>query len=464
MLFACTDLKDDMSSDVRPEENMDGQTFDALSSHFAMTLSKAISENSDLRFLLKSEAMKMFDGDFDILLKDIKDLSPQSIHSEAKTKANGTISFGEIVGMYDNLQTKGGNSNIIETLSNLYPNYQIAVPVHCEEWLPEEYSPLVAFLPADYDDSIDTEISAFDRDGNTVTLSLEETPDKPVIVVSISERVDRNGNLIYQEPIIDGGENADMSVVTKAAPAIPSGINLLSTYAQTLELEWTDTEGESGYEVFRNMNGGDYSLVASLSANHNYYVDTGLLPSTRYGYRVRAINADGPSAFTTVIATYPSSRNDGERLKVKKMYFTDSALRAVEKWASGAPEIRLRVAVGNNTSSRIIYTSGRMEPRKRADIDDKWWDNTIDIGNWYTASEGSILTFNWMEEDPSALKDMKITPSFEVKLGSWAIKLGVECHFNGLADDDLIGETVVHWWDTKSQIYDISGFKWQFEY
>ena len=58
-----------------------------------------------------------------------------------------------------------------------------------------------------------------------------------------------------------------------------------------IQLAWTDNStGETSYEVERSTTGtgGPFSLIASLPANSESYVDAPLSPSTDYCYRVRA--------------------------------------------------------------------------------------------------------------------------------------------------------------------------------
>lgn len=61
------------------------------------------------------------------------------------------------------------------------------------------------------------------------------------------------------------------------------------------------------------------------------------------------------------------------------MKFTTAALRAVEDWISGAPELRLRVVKGSETGATFVFTSGQISPSNRDQIRDKWWHFEFDI-------------------------------------------------------------------------------------
>ena len=140
----------------------------------------------------------------------------------------------------------------------------------------------------------------------------------------------------------------------------------------------------------------------------------------------------------------------------------NSATKAVEKWASGAPEIRLRVVYGDSDSATTVFTSGILEPAKRGDINGSWWNKSVDITNWRTNAIGTVLTFDWREEDWDDDVTFTIPASFEVKIREWKINAGGSVQFSGDEGGDIIGNKLVYHWDEANKTYDISGFKWEF--
>jgi hypothetical protein len=124
-----------------------------------------------------------------------------------------------------------------------------------------------------------------------------------------------------------------------------------------------------------------------------------LTPNTKYWYKIRAINTSGSSAYSATIATTASARNDNETLRVKRMRFSTDALKAVEKYLSGAPEIRLRVVKGSENGASTVFTSRRMEPDHRSDIENTWWNYEFDIFELVNSNMVPLLTFDWKEED-----------------------------------------------------------------
>ncbi len=85
------------------------------------------------------------------------------------------------------------------------------------------------------------------------------------------------------------------------APTAPTGLAVSGTTSTSISLSWTASSGATSYSVFRN----GVSVGTSTSTS---YTDSGLNPSTTYGYYVEAVNSVGTSpASSTVSGTTASS-------------------------------------------------------------------------------------------------------------------------------------------------------------
>lgn len=84
-------------------------------------------------------------------------------------------------------------------------------------------------------------------------------------------------------------------------PAAPSNLTATQTSTNAVVLRWFDNAtNETRFEIERVASStGQWTIIATTSPNTVYYMDTNLLPGT-YGYRIRAANADGPSAYSYV--------------------------------------------------------------------------------------------------------------------------------------------------------------------
>ena len=453
LVISCTknvQIYDETTPDVRYSNAQKSE----LISSYAQMLAASL-ENTELRSTIKAEAQLKFDGDYDILTSKLGAITLK----KPCVDVNGLMANSCVVTRATDGGFTGDLEDLLAEIQATFPNLQVSVPVHCEEWDTKNHIPLVAYLPYDFDDQVETEIEAFDVHGKSYMLSLDEEPDQPVVVVSVSERVMEDGSM--KDDYI--ACNSCETVETKSVPYAPTDLSLIHGGPGQLELSWPEVNEAAKYYVYRKKEGeSSYANLTQNGITNNFYLDNSVSAGQKYSYRVRSKNDDGMSGYSTAITTFASPRKDGAPLTIKRMYFTKSALKAVEKWASGAPEIRLRVVYGASNPAASV-TTGRLEPPKRGDINETWWNKTVSISDWATSAMGTVLTFDWREEDWDDNAEFTITASVEKKTGNWEIATGGSIKISGDDGGDVIGSTLVYYWDAKDKIYDVSGFKWQFE-
>jgi FtsP/CotA-like multicopper oxidase with cupredoxin domain len=160
----------------------------------------------------------------------------------------------------------------------------------------------------------------------TVGENVETYTDTPIEYRSYYYRVFAN-NVVgdtwdYNDPNInEGAAFPSMSVdsafsntaaIERLPPAAPTGLRAilspLGVAPISVDLRWTDNSlNESGF-IIERMNGGGFAEVGRVGANVTRWIDTTVLPSTPYSYRVMAYNAVGNSAYSnTVDVTTPSN-------------------------------------------------------------------------------------------------------------------------------------------------------------
>ena len=102
---------------------------------------------------------------------------------------------------------------------------------------------------------------------------------------------------------------ADFSLrkdASQTVPANPTVLHSTATKPTEAPLAWTDNSGdELMFRVDRSTNGSTYTFLGYTMAGVTAYTDTGLSPSTKYYYRVRAENVAGNSGYATY--TYTTS-------------------------------------------------------------------------------------------------------------------------------------------------------------
>ncbi|MCW3465412.1 fibronectin type III domain-containing protein [Chitinophaga nivalis] len=113
----------------------------------------------------------------------------------------------------------------------------------------------------------------------------------------------RGPNIVKQEIPDSAYVNNKMRATTLAlpgSPLSPSALVAASLTPTRIKLTWNDnSNNETGFEVYRaNSSGGTYTLIGTLDAAINTYLDTTLSANTAYYYKVRAMNAGGYSGMS----------------------------------------------------------------------------------------------------------------------------------------------------------------------
>ena len=106
----------------------------------------------------------------------------------------------------------------------------------------------------------------------------------------------------------DSAASNEASVVVRTPPVPPSNLAAVVSSSSQVSLTWADAPtNEAGFRVYRSLNAGAFTQVASLPAGTTSYADSGLQPGTAYGYRITAFNDGGESTPASITVTTPAS-------------------------------------------------------------------------------------------------------------------------------------------------------------
>ncbi|MFH1226379.1 MAG: DUF2341 domain-containing protein [Planctomycetota bacterium] len=85
-------------------------------------------------------------------------------------------------------------------------------------------------------------------------------------------------------------------------PADPTNLITNTVGADNISMQWVDNSvGETGFKVWRSVDGVNYTLVASLACNTTSYTNNGLITGNTYTYKVLAYNGIGDSNYSNVV-------------------------------------------------------------------------------------------------------------------------------------------------------------------
>jgi hypothetical protein len=182
ILSSCKKNMNEITAPAQPASITGSISLNESLDNAAMTIAASLKDQS-VRSFIKSEALKQFDGDYDILYQSVK-------NNSIKGRSLESILSG-------NTQARLPQANGFEKMVAIVPNFQISVPVHCDKWNEMNYTPLVAISQPGVNEKDLKQIKAYDSDGNVHFLDAKTEPDQPVIVVGMSERVDETGKLKY---------------------------------------------------------------------------------------------------------------------------------------------------------------------------------------------------------------------------------------------------------------------------
>jgi hypothetical protein len=285
----------------------------------AKNLSKAINQSPEFRKILKKEALKKFDGDYDILLKTISEKPLTS--TSANNSSRSVTSVKDFINSYyledsENSNTQRKGVSPLDELISQYPDLQVSVPVNAEKWDEDSYAPAVTFIPLEFQDGITEAVIGYNSLGQEIVIDAINEPEEAVIVISQNERV--------REPI-------DIGDVPILVVDVPEPTNLTGGVTESgISINWTmpsntSTSNTTGYYIYRRRsNESSYQKVSTVyGVNNRGYNDVNIVSSATYSYYVQAYyvggNVSDPSNYITVVAPpRPASVSSFEAIQQSK--------------------------------------------------------------------------------------------------------------------------------------------------
>lgn len=191
-----------------------------------------------------------------------------------------------------------------------------------------------------------------------------------------------------------GASNEVNATPVGSPPTAPSGLTVTAdaTNYSIINLGWTDNSSdETGFEVERSTTGigGTYSLINTTAANAVSYKNISLSPATLYCYRVRAVNANGPSGYTSSLcATTVAEGDHGLQFNGSNQYVTfgpTTSLGAqnftIETWFKRTGN-GVAVSTGSNGISMVPLVAKGAPEADGSSVDENYVLGISSTGNY----------------------------------------------------------------------------------
>lgn len=263
------------------------ERYDEKMSAFAHAMNKAVNENVSFRRFIKNEVLKQIGGDYNIVLSTVADRKIQVSGGITKSGVD-ELSVKELIAQYyyckESMTRTTGNS--IDELLNEYPDLQISMPVHADEWDENTYIPNIAIIPSDYEDLVTETVPGIDAEGNPIVVDAINEPDEPYLVLGLAERVDTalvteiiDFSPIETKPIL-------ISPVLKGhAEYIDNSIELS---VSLINIDKSISYSIVSYNVYRLDSKSEEILIASDISGNDIYQDKSVVGNNEYIYKLEA--------------------------------------------------------------------------------------------------------------------------------------------------------------------------------
>ncbi len=397
LIVSCEkDSKSDLDTSIESvEENQYNEEVEFL----AQTIARSMSDVNGRTFL-KTEAIKQFDGDYDILFAEIvnKELNSTSLKS---TQCNDYLKYLSVYANDEScLKSSVDFEAIINSIMQNNPLLQISIPelseFSPEDWDESESAPLVAILPENYDESTTKNIKAFDIDGNVYELDILSEPDIPVVVI---------------------GENERLIAVNKET-------SLKSLSPDQIVSDCYDTYYETS----------SYRYLIPIDCGYS--------------------DSDGGDDSNNTSSAYDRDSNDSNDVLNKAKFVSKTAWRQVEPWPSGRPEFKVVISYIEKVNSEYeAKTIIKILPKdgwvKRYVFWSELKTKNLDINiiNWDKEIMGDRMKYTWIEQDNSDTKtEYSIGTTTKFDDSNTAITASVKV--TNSAKDDEAGEAVIEYKDS----------------
>lgn len=165
-----------------------------LSFEFAKLLQEKINENKETLNLIQNNTRKKIDGDYDFLVASLIEEKKQLENRSTEINLNNSLYKSLFIpnnDLYRSIKINSGY-NLLESIAKNEPLLNIYMP----EWgdLSKYDDFLIVILPKNANDKNSYKLSAYNKNGDLITLDSRKEPNIPYLVVGYNERFNISKN------------------------------------------------------------------------------------------------------------------------------------------------------------------------------------------------------------------------------------------------------------------------------
>ena len=422
------------------EENMNfdnGEVIELV--NIGEYVANLFSIKSNFKEKVYLEIEKMFDGDYNVLMKTIdSDIELKSVMPKVSESYQIAMNGFKLKSQYPQIyipffeeHKKNG------TLGKAKP---IFVPFYDEtEGDGDKYDGYIlengTWVKLDY--KIDEEYARTNE----------------VWVISINERVDKNGNVT--EEYVNEDESGTESG-SKSTPT-PTNVTALPLNPGEMLIEWQDNLEFWGVEIWRSENhSGYYEIQDEVLHPHNSYTDR-VVAGTYYSYKLKAYNAGLPSAFSSVVGNYGSQRAFNKYEKFDSFKMDSKCRNWCCPWTEGRAEFKIKAIRYRTDLSQIEDSEISLPKTWGGEMVDNWYTFDKDLWIW-DINQYAYNYYTHVHEDDGTGEGVTIKLQLAYKeIGGVTPSISFSFNISN-RDEDLGGHYVYHQEDLEHE-YELNPLK-----
>jgi hypothetical protein len=297
----------------------------------------------------------------------------------------------------------------------------------------------------------------------------EYAKNNEVWVISINERVDEVGRVVYKPDDLkslftfDINQGESVPNVLKSAsgcatpPATPTNVQAFPMNPYSVNIQWQESPSAIYYKIYREVNyDGNFAELATVNYPQSSYSDNFLSVGNHYDYKLRAFSGEdcySVSSFSK--GAYATWRTTNFNDILYRIYISDACWNWCCSWPEGDIELKYRIVKYNKSDQVVEYPKNSLPSKSKSSQKGKWCLYDRELFRWDITKYAYNYMLFFYEDDGGndAGLTIKLTAKFEP---TDAITVGAEISFTIDDKDEELGWMEIHHYDSWGKVYNMS--------